>query len=80
MFDTTPQEQYLAYALSRLPKQSADEVLIMCRRVNYIVTSCANADGYYYDSNVTDTDMIALSDVATADLVFEQLKIIYKMQ
>ncbi len=75
MIEVTKMEEYLGYSITRVPRDNSEEMLLLCRRINYLTTS--NAVDDYYD---IDTELENLVDVSTVEKVLEQLTNIYKIQ
>jgi hypothetical protein len=75
MVQVSKQEEYLGYSITRVPRDNSEEMLLLCRRINYLTTS--NAVDEYYD---IDTELENLVDVSTVEKVLEQLTNIYKIQ
>ena len=75
MVEVTKMEEYLGYSITRVPRDNSEEMLILCRRINYLTTS--NSVDDYYD---IDTELENLVDVSTVEKVLEQLTNIYKIQ
>lgn len=75
MVEVSKQEEYLGYSITRVPRDNSEEMLLLCRRINYLTTS--NAVDEYYD---IDTELENLVDVSTVEKVLEQLTNIYKIQ
>jgi hypothetical protein len=75
MVEVTKMEEYLGYSITRVPRDNSEEMLILCRRINYLTTS--NSVDDYYD---IDSELENLVDVSTVEKVLEQLTKIYKIQ
>ena len=75
MVEVTKMEEYLGYSITRVPRDTSEEMLLLCRRINYLTTS--NAVDDYYD---IDSEIENLVDVSTVEKVLEQLTNIYKIQ
>lgn len=75
MVEVTKMEEYLGYSITRVPRDNSEEMLLLCRRINYLTTS--NSVDDYYD---IDSELENLVDVSTVEKVLEQLTNIYKIQ
>ena len=75
MVEVTKMEEYLGYSITRVPRDNSEEMLILCRRINYLTTS--NSVDDYYD---IDSELENLKDVDSVEKVLEQLTNIYKIQ
>ena len=75
MVEVTKMEEYLGYSITRVPRDNSEEMLILCRRINYLTTS--NSVDDYYD---IDSELENLKDVDSVEKVLEQLTNIYKLQ
>ena len=75
MIEVTKQEEYLGYSITRVPRDNSEEMLLLCRRINYLTTS--NSVDDYYD---IDSELENLKDVNSVEKVLEQLTNIYKIQ
>ena len=75
MVEVTKQEEYLGYSITRVPRDNSEEMLVLCRRINFLTTS--NSVDDYYD---IDSEIENLVDVSTVEKVLEQLTNIYKIQ
>ena len=75
MIEVTKQEEYLGYSITRVPRDNSEEMLLLCRRINYLTTS--NSVDDYYD---IDSELENLKDVDSVEKVLEQLTNIYKIQ
>ena len=75
MVEVTKMEEYLGYSITRVPRDNSEEMLILCRRINYLTTS--NSVDDYYD---IDSELENLKDVDSVEKVLEQLTNIYRKQ
>ena len=75
MVEVTKMEEYLGYSITRVPRDNSEEMLLLCRRINYLTTS--NSVDDYYD---IDSELENLVDVSTVEKVLEQLTNIYRTQ
>jgi hypothetical protein len=75
MVEVTKMEEYLGYSITRVPRDNSEEMLLLCRRINYLTTS--NSVDDYYD---IDSELENLKDVDSVEKVLEQLINIYKIQ
>jgi tRNA threonylcarbamoyladenosine modification (KEOPS) complex Cgi121 subunit len=75
MVEVSKQEEYLGYSITRVPRDNSEEMLLLCRRINYLTTS--NSVDDYYD---IDSELENLKDVDSVEKVLEQLTNIYKIQ
>jgi tRNA threonylcarbamoyladenosine modification (KEOPS) complex Cgi121 subunit len=75
MVEVTKMEEYLGYSITRVPRDNSEEMLLLCRRINYLTTS--NSVDDYYD---IDSELENLKDVDSVEKVLEQLTNIYKIQ
>lgn len=62
-----PLYEYAKYAQIHLPKHNAEEILVLARRLNFIVTQ-------YIDDEGKEEIMDNLSDVNSYEKVIEQIK------
>ena len=59
MVEVTKMEEYLGYSITRVPRDNSEEMLLLCRRINYLTTSNSVDDYYDIDSeleNLKDVD------------------------
>ena len=59
MVEGTKMEEYLGYSITRVPRDNSEEMLLLCRRINYLTTSNSVDDYYDIDSeleNLKDVD------------------------
>ena len=75
MVEVTKMEEYLGYSITRVPRDNSEEMLLLCRRINYLTIS--NSVDDYYD---IDSELENLKDVDSVEKVLEQLTNIYKIQ
>jgi hypothetical protein len=75
MVEVTKMEEYLGYSITRVPRDNSEEMLLLCRRINFLTTS--NSVDDYYD---IDSELENLKDVDSVEKVLEQLINIYKIQ
>ena len=75
MGQVTKMEEYLGYSITRVPRDNSEEMLLLCRRINYLTIS--NSVDDYYD---IDSELENLKDVDSVEKVLEQLTNIYKIQ
>ena len=75
MVEVTKMEEYLGYSITRVPRDNSEEMLLLCRRINYLTTS--NSVDDYYD---IDSELENLKDVDSVEKVLEQLTNIYRKQ
>jgi hypothetical protein len=75
MVEVTKMEEYLGYSITRVPRDNSEEMLLLCRRINYLTTS--NSVDDYYD---IDSELENLKDVDSVEKVLEQLTNIYRTQ
>lgn len=75
MGQATKMEEYLGYSITRVPRDNSEEMLLLCRRINYLTTS--NSVDDYYD---IDSELENLKDVDSVKKVLEQLTNIYRTQ
>ncbi len=75
MVEVTKMEEYLGYSITRVPRDNSEEMLLLCRRINFLTTS--NSVDDYYD---IDSELENLKDVDSVEKVLEQLTNIYKIQ
>ena len=75
MVEVTKMEEYLGYSITRVPRDNSEEMLLLCRRINFLTTS--NSVDDYYD---IDSELENLKDVDSVEKVLKQLTNIYKIQ
>ena len=75
MVEVTKMEEYLGYSITRVPRDNSEEMLLLCRRINFLTTS--NSVDDYYD---IDSELENLKDVDSVEKILEQLINIYKIQ
>ena len=71
MTDLNLQNQYLAHSITQIPRDDAQEILILSRRLQYITAK-------FSDDSESDDLVLNLSDVNTTSEVIKQLNQIHK--